>query len=271
MKKRLLIIHFLFIFSCDVSRELAPQNSLHVDDDGDLISNLSEIKRGLNPHIADIPKMNFQALDYAISAHCNLESSIWHFSFNQVIKPSSTRSFIEKIALDHFFKFNKRVFFLEEKYFENHLYWKVLSHISPKYHLQNLYIFEDESCPSYKVYTDIKVKIRLEEGNIGKIENLVFKFYYYDYVKEKLSLIEKISTFNDLQAGTTGYISFFTEHVPDNFIRNNYIKKGELFLVELYDYNIPELKQATENLYQVFPRNQFLSFIKALKKKRFFM
>jgi hypothetical protein len=227
------------------------------DSDGDMISDGEELRLGLNPFVADIPKVRTRFLqNYSIEFKWKEHGQS---SGKEMIGLIDTRirntnpdfkyRVGDSLLRDLSFKQAASVGRFETHSWGEHqpfnLSWIGFPQVDESfYHDQSIKyksLFDAEIHVS-----DIKIKIEnvirlMPQSRYRTIKNPTIAFRYYDYTKESYEIIHQETIERTLQAGVNETIEVVIENAPYRLLKDNFFRKGEFLISELVDYEIPEL------------------------------
>jgi hypothetical protein len=229
--------------------ELKPSDLKKMDSDGDLISDYVEKERGLDPLVANFPKLSVNFLqDYSIKIQFEDESE---FSIDT------------KIARDNpDFKYRIGELFLRENSHDNAAKYGRFSGVSSgeikqqdftwiKYpDIDKDYYFSKTR--EYKYWSKAKVKetyielentLKLMESPLfDTIEEVELNFYYYSYSKEAYVQLHTEKLDRTFQSGIREDFQITIANPPLELIEDTYFRHGEFIISEVKDFYIPSLK-----------------------------
>ncbi len=227
------------------------------DSDGDMISDGEELNLGLNPFVADIPKVRVRFLqNYSIEFKWNEQGRFSENSQSGLIdtrirntNPDFKYRVGDVMLRDLSFKQAASVGRFESHSWGEHqkhdVSWIKYPQVDEAfYHAQSLKykaLFESET-PVRDITIKLENVIRLmPQSRYRTIKNPTLAFRYYDYTKESYELLHQETIERTLQAGVNETIEVVIQNVPWRLIEDNYFRKGEFIISELVDYEIPDL------------------------------
>jgi len=220
-----------------------------MDSDGDLVSDYEEKERGLDPLVANFPKLSVNFLqDYSIKVQFEDESK---FSIDT------------KVARDNpDFKYRIGELFLRENSHDNAAKYGRFSGISSgeikqqdftwiKYpDIDKDYYFSKTR--EFKYWSKTKVKessvelentFKLMESPLfDTIEEVELNFYYYSYSKEAYVQLHTEKLDRTFQSGIREDFQITIANPPLELIEDTYFRHGEFIISEVKDFYIPSLK-----------------------------
>ena len=229
--------------------ELKPSDLKKMDSDGDLVSDYEEKERGLDPLVANFPKLSVNFLqDYSIKVQFEDESK---FSIDT------------KVARDNpDFKYRIGELFLRENSHDNAAKYGRFSGISSgeikqqdftwiKYpDIDKDYYFSKTR--EFKYWSKTKVKessvelentFKLMESPLfDTIEEVELNFYYYSYSKEAYVQLHTEKLDRTFQSGIREDFQITIANPPLELIEDTYFRHGEFIISEVKDFYIPSLK-----------------------------
>jgi hypothetical protein len=227
------------------------------DSDGDMISDGQELNLGLNPFVADIPKIRARFLqNYSMEFEWkeqgrfseNLQKGVIDTRIRNT-NPDFKYRVGDVMLRDLSFKQAASVGRFDTHTWGEHqkhdVSWVKYPQIDESfYHAQSIKyksLFDSETHIS-------NITIRLEnvirlmpQSRFRTIKNPTLAFRYYDYSKESYELIHQETIERTFQAGVNETIEVVIQNVPWRLLSDNYFKKGEFIISELVDYEIPDL------------------------------
>lgn len=259
--KLIIMLMSLFIVSCSFKsskddnkgtrsvNELKPSDLKKMDSDGDLISDYEEMERGLDPLVANFPKLSVNFLqDYSI----------------KVLFEDESEFLIDtKIARDNpDFKYRIGELFLRENSHNNAAKYGRFSGVSTGEIKQQDYtwvkypdIDKDyyfSKTREYKYWSKNKVKessinlentLKLMESPLfDTIEEVELNFYYYSYSKETYVQLHTEKLDRTFQSGIREDFQITISNPPLELIEDTYFRHGEFIISEVKDFYIPSLK-----------------------------
>lgn len=257
----LLLIALLFSTACSFKsskddnkstrsvEELKPSDLKKMDSDGDLISDYEEKERGLDPLVANFPKLSINFLqDYSI----------------KVLFEDESEFLIDtKVARDNpDFKYRIGELFLRENSHDNAAKYGRFSGVSTGEIKQQDYtwvkypdIDKDyyfSKTREYKYWSKNKVKessinlentLKLMESPLfDTIEEVELNFYYYSYSKEAYVQLHTEKLDRTFQSGIREDFQITISNPPLELIEDTYFRHGEFIISEVKDFYIPSLK-----------------------------
>lgn len=227
------------------------------DSDGDMISDGEELNLGLNPFVADIPKLRTRFIqNYSIEFNWLKQGR-----FSELPQKGLIDTKIRNTNPD--FKYRLGDVMLRELSFKqaasvgrfdthswgehqkSDVTWIKYPQLDEGfYHDQAIKyksLFENEVHVN-----DIRIKLEnvirlMPQSRYRTIKNPTLAFRYYDYTKENYELIHQETIERTFQAGVNETVEIVIENAPYRLLRDNYFRKGEFIISELVDYEIPEL------------------------------
>ena len=233
------------------------------DSDGDGITDLEELKAGRNPFVADLPSLKVSFIqNYKISVDY----------MNQDMRPINQNVVIDtKVgASDPDFKYRVgKIFVRENAYksaasvgrFSSHTEGEIVEHdyswvkypdVDPEFYHKKaidltLAFTGNSDFQNISVNLESSVQL-LPNRSFDSINNLEVSFYFYDYEKETYELLSTKKIERHFNAGVTETFEVALNNLPTKLIEDNYLKKGELIISEVTDYEIPSLKTTYKKL-----------------------
>ena len=276
----------LAIPSLNLSSSFLNTEGVERDFDGDFFSDREEAARGTNPRVADLPDLRTRFIqNYAITV--NYKIRIFDEEPERVITIESKIHktdpdynyrvgdvFIRNESFKNAAAVGKISGHGWGEIEEHDLSWvsypeidstflldKVLSVLpifytpppSEKEHLfleENSVLIFKENLPQISSITVmLENSIRLKENSGFKnIKNPVLNFRYYNYETESYELLDAVTVERHFNAGINETFEVILENIPESLIVENYLKRGEFIISEVYDYEIPELETTYRTL-----------------------
>lgn len=247
--------------SCGFSNEDKKEENLNIESlkikdlDGDLIEDTLESEVGLDRYLADVADINIKFVQgYEINLRLeneakkevivNLAESINQddVGFNYTFGSSllSTKAFIESAKVAIFanhsygdftdFDLGKYVYPLTN---ERYRYQKQLD-------VKNM--LNQDKLVLKSISLNFKANLYLESHPLIKeIRNPVFEVYYYDYRNRTYKLIKEEKVNLVLKENVLESFQVNIENIPNDFLFDNYFKRGEFLIISLQDYEIPAI------------------------------
>ncbi|EPZ50885.1 putative lipoprotein [Bacteriovorax sp. BAL6_X] len=268
MKLNILILTlFLGFISCGFSEKKEGDLVSNIerledqDFDGDMILNDREDELGLNDQIADIPR-----LDLSFGQGYKLKLNIQNDeSLEEVIIKDS----VKQDDADFSYTYGKNLLWDKSSQnsakvgrFSGHSFGEISELDSDliKYDLDNeLSRFESQlkikkllSKPKSSIESisiNIKARLYLNKHPLFKeVRNPVFGIYYYDYKNKKYQVLKRVSLDLVLKENVLEEVSIELSDIPEGFVMENFLKKGEFVYLKLLDYELTELNTSFKNL-----------------------
>ncbi|MBL7665294.1 MAG: hypothetical protein JNM93_09180 [Bacteriovoracaceae bacterium] len=264
----LFIISFFFFIGCSFKssedknktmknyQELTANDLIKIDSDGDMLNDLDEQEKGLNPFIANIPELQISFLqNYSIKAEGierNNPSSRWEFTIDTKVgrndpdfKYRVGGILIRDKSLESAAKIGKYSIHTWDDIEDNDLTWVKYPAIDPSFYhnqvIKNIHYF-DEEYDLEKITLQFENSIKLLSSKLyPAIKNLELSFYYYDYERESYERIGSTKIERHFHGGINETFEVTLESVPKNLIYENYLKRGEFIFSKIDDFEIPSL------------------------------
>jgi hypothetical protein len=218
--------------------------------DGDLESDLVELENGRNPLVADLPSLKFSFSQNFILKFERIESEETHLintdinSDDSDFKYSVGSLLIRSNSYDSIARFAK---------FSNHHYGQIDDFELNwyKYPTLDQQFFHDEllrlkntafkdALENQRYSIIFKNSLTLKRNTqFQEITNLKLRFHYYDYESNSYEQIGTKIIEKRFLAGVKNEFEIELDNLPSNLIYDNFLKKGELIVAEIVDYEIP--------------------------------
>ena len=247
------------ISSSRIDESMSPD----LDSDGDMVTNLEEMKLGRNPFVSDLPELKVRFLQ-------NFKIQVNYFD-TKGAPPEKEITIDTKIgAMDSDFQYRVGKIFLRENAYQSaatigkfsgHTSGKILDRdyswvkypdIDPRFfHEQAIKVrlALNEFTRDITAKTTLENTVQLQPNkNFDSIKNLEISFYYYNYEKESYELLSTQKIEKNFFAGVTETFEVTLENLPLNLLMDNFLKKGEFIISEVTDYEIPSLKTTYSQL-----------------------
>ncbi|MAZ48940.1 MAG: hypothetical protein CME65_10270 [Halobacteriovoraceae bacterium] len=237
------------------TQALKPSDLKKMDSDGDLISDFDEKQKGLDPFVANLPKLRVNFLqDYSIKVDFENETQ---FSMDT------------KVARDNpDFKYRVGNLFVKENSYDNAAKLGRFSGVSWGEVKQQDFSwvkypdidkdFYYNKAREYRYWSKSKVRessitlentLRLMESPLFEsIEQVELNFYYYSYSKESYTLLHTEKLERVFQSGTREDFQIIINNPPKELIEDTYFRHGEFIISEVKDFYIPSLKSKYSDL-----------------------
>ncbi|RZF20634.1 hypothetical protein DAY19_11655 [Halobacteriovorax vibrionivorans] len=255
------VLALVLCVSCGFSSEDKNEKNLNIESlkvndlDGDLIEDTLENEIGLDKYLADVADVNIKfEQGYEIKliledeakkgVIVNLAESINQddVGFNYTYGSSllKTKAFVESAKVARFathsygdvtdFELSKYVYPLTN---ENYRFQKQLD-------VKN--IIDKDKFVVKNISLNFKANLYLESHPLIKeIRNPVFEVYYYDYRNRTYKLIKEEKIDLVLKENVLESFQVNIENIPNEFIFDNYFKRGEFLIISLKDYEVPTI------------------------------
>jgi hypothetical protein len=246
-----------------VSGTQAVQFDPKEDSDGDQILNGKEEELGLDPYVADIPKLQSSFLQ-----NYKIQFSYIMTELNQEI----TESIDTRVGRnDPNFKYRVGSILVKDQSLkeaarigqfyghtwgdiqERDLSWIKYPEVDPKfyqYHQVNYgNVFTGDNVEITSLSIEIENSIRLKTHPLfSSITDLELNFYYYSHELESWQLIGSKLVDRVFAREQTETFSVTLENVPLELIRDSYLKRGEFIVSEIKDFKINGTGQTYKTL-----------------------
>ncbi|MFG1486116.1 hypothetical protein [Halobacteriovorax sp. RZ-2] len=231
------------------------------DFDGDMISNDRENELGLDNQIADIPK-----LDLYFGQGYKLQLNIHN---DETLEEVIIQDSVKQDDFDFSYTYGKNLLWDKSSQnsakvgrFSGHSFGEIseLDNYLIKYDLDNeLSRFESQlkikkllSKPKSSIESisiNIKARLYLNKHPLFKeVRNPVFGIYYYDYKNKKYQVLKRVSLDLVLKENVLEEVSIEVSDIPEEFVMESFLKKGEFVYLKLLDYELTEVKTNFKNL-----------------------
>lgn len=260
-----------------------------IDSDGDRISDYSEIERGLDRFVADLPevKVNFMqnysiSLEYQDGSVFEIDTEVGRTNPNFKYRVGDL--FLKENSLDNSARIGR---------FSGHSWgsikhqdfsWVKYPDIDDEFFHSKVREFKQYSgkeLVASKISMENSLKL-VESGLYSSIDQLELNFYYYNFEKESYVLLNTVKVDKVFQAGVreTFYVELGSP--PRELVEDTYLRHGQFIIAEVKDYFIPELGEKYSTLlksikaksipvYQTTPLDNKLRYVAVSKEGESFI
>ncbi len=271
MKKIIIFINVLFAFGCSFKKDEAnssggtPENKTItinendlLDDDGDLISNGEERKRGLNPKVANIPSMDINfAKDYIIKINYKNKSDDFIKSFVIDTRNEKEVNGVEVKTGKHFlYDFSKAISARNFKvsnyssanmpiaYFRRFTSSKLPFDIIKKQELEFYSEFDPEVDEIESIEVEIFNLANLKSSYLpAGISELELSYLLFDDTTDEYREVSRGIVTSEIGYDSTTSFNVKLDNIPIEMFLKSYFSRGEFLTtqVENYKFNDKDL------------------------------
>jgi len=233
------------------------------DSDGDRITNGRELELGLNPQIADIPKLKSAFLqNYSI----NFTYKLPQFE-QEITETIDTRIGRE----DPDFKYRVGSVLVRDQslkeaarigQYSGHIWgdirardltWIKYPEVDPRFYQRNQVIYSNIFTNPDVELTGLSIELEssirlLSHPLFQSIQDLELNFYYYSHERESWELLATKLVERTFGREQTETFSVTLENVPVELVRDSYLKRGEFIVSEIKDFKIGDSGQTYKSL-----------------------
>lgn len=235
----------------------------NLDSDGDFAKDYIELNNGTNPLVANIPKLDIKFLqDFIISINYKeLETGVNKFATISSKTLRDDPNFKYKVGTYEIGSISQRLV-AESGQFQGHtsaeisledLSWIKYPDIERRFHLKTLVelnqIFDRQKYEVTLINIETTNVVRLEE-NTGylSISDLELNFKFYNYSQQSYELFKTVKINQEFLQGVNEVVKINLTNVPIQLIEENFLRRGELFLSEIKNYQIPNIDKDYKQL-----------------------
>jgi hypothetical protein len=218
------------------------------DMDGDGLTNKLETQLGRKHDVADLPDLQVSFLqNYKITAKSDDKEFVLdtkHAQSSPDFRYRVGSLFVREHANQTAASIGKFSAHYTGVMHPNDLSWVKYPEIDQAYFqnksLEYQKIFGEEIPKSISVV--FENSLRLKPSHYFKsIKNVVLNFYYYDYEAEGYRLLKQDIVPQNFMNGVNEVVTIRMDYVPPKLLTENYFKKGEFIISEVYDFEIPDM------------------------------
>lgn len=257
--KTMLWIFFVLCASCSFKseeskktkelKEISTTLSNDLDSDGDLISDIEEQESGLNPLIANFPKLSVNFLqNYKIKVQYLNQTDFVVDTKKAKDDPDFQyevgEHFIKDISYNNAARLSRFSDSAVGKLKEHDFTWVKYPSIDEKFYFRMAQDFRSRAkAEIQKSHIELESSIRLLDSPFfGSIEDIELNFYYYSYSQEKYIQLHTEKLEGVFQSGSTEIVKVLISNPPIELIEDTYFRHGEFIISEVKDFFIPRLK-----------------------------
>ena len=230
--------------------------SSNVDSDGDMISDSKEKEKGTNPLVANIPQVKIDFLkDYKIVVKYKSKQELREKQFVIDTKGEEGAPLVRYQTNEAFMKKKSLVEAATVAKYNSHIWgeigpfdfsWASLPAVPPKTLSEQVLRYQHFFDADYYEITGIEITLEnsvklVENLGFSHIKNLKLNFRYFDYEKDTHTIVSSVRFDNQINQGVIENFQIKIEDAPISLIRDNYLIRGEFLILEIDDYEIPEL------------------------------
>lgn len=246
-----------------VSGSQAVQFDPQKDSDGDRILNGKEVELGLNPYIADIPKLQVSFLqNYRINFTYKMpqfEKDISEFIDTRIGRedPDFKYRVGSILVRDQSLKEAARVGQFSGHIWgdiqERDLSWIKYPEVDARFYQYNQVrygaVFSDEDLDVKELSIELENSVRLVgHPQFASIKDLELNFYYYSHESQNWELLGSKLIERTFAREQNETFSVTLENIPLELMRDSYLKRGEFIVSEIKDFKIGDSGQSYKML-----------------------
>ena len=234
--------------------------SSSLDSDGDMVSDIKEKENGTNPIIANIPELEIDFMsDYKIVVKYIPDDETREKEFVIDTREQedasiawSSETFLKRKSLAQAARVAQYDSHIWGEVDEHDFSWVSASEVPPKTLSENIlryrHFFDEErfGITGISISFENSVKL-LENRGFSHIKNLKLNFRYFDYERGKYIIATSVTLDHQINQGVRESFTVEIEDAAIPLIRDNYLMRGEFLILEVVDFEIPEL----ETTYQI--------------------